>query len=121
MQECEEQQQQGHAHAPAWQGRRHDISTHCNNTNTGQCTQVHQGVEARVKAAMARAEELEAHKALMTAQHARQAGALQQQVQGLEAALAAAQQQVGALKQQLAGAVSAGRARVSVVDVGGAS
>lgn len=69
---------------------------------------MHQGVELRVKAAMARAEQLEAQLELAAAQRAQHTQQMQQQQADLEAALAAEQQQGSQLRQQLAAAEAAG-------------
>lgn len=69
---------------------------------------MHQGVEVRVKAALARAEELEARLGLTELQHARQLSSLQQQQADVAGALSTAQQQVEALQGQLEAAQGQG-------------
>lgn len=76
--------------------------------------QVHQGVELRVKAALARAEELEAQQELAAAQHAQHTQQLHQQQADLEGALQSAQQQAAELQQQLMTAQAAGETNVHV-------
>lgn len=71
-------------------------------------TQVHQGVELRVKAAMARADELEAQLELARAQHTQHTQQLQLQQANLEAALQEAQQQAAEQRQQLMAAQASG-------------
>lgn len=70
--------------------------------------QVHQGVELRVKAAMARAEQLEAQQELAAAQHAQHVQQLQQQHADLEVALQGSNQLGAELRQQLMAVQSAG-------------
>lgn len=71
--------------------------------------QVHKGVELRVKAAMARAEQLEAHLELLTAQHAQHTQQMQQQQGDLETALQQSQQRADELRTQLVAAQAAGK------------
>lgn len=70
--------------------------------------QVHQGVELRVKAAIAWAEQLEAQQELAAAQHAQHTQQLQQQQADLEAALQEARQRAADLQAQLEAAHAAG-------------
>lgn len=81
--------------------------------------QVHQGVELRVKAAMARAEQLEAQQELAAAQHAQHTQQLQQQQADLEAALQEARQHVADLQAQLEAAHAAGVCVVAAYIAGG--
>lgn len=70
--------------------------------------EVHEGVELRVKAAMARAEQLEAQMQLAAAQHAQHVQQLEHQQADLEAALHTSQQQVLELRHHLTAAQDAG-------------